>query len=153
MEIRSGQKKSKYREKWAIFRSWLGDVWKQREREIMWWLATLLVGIIAFEAGFLQGKAYQDPPLIIEKPAAQSDGQSDQKSCSNEPASLSTKQDTSSSGSVAIPKDCRFVGSKNSDKYHLSSCAVAKRIKPENRVCFASEDDARAKGYKAGCLK
>lgn len=48
---------------------------------------------------------------------------------------------------------CVFVGSKNSDKYHLPTCSWARRIKPANRVCFSSEEDARSKGYTPGCLK
>lgn len=42
----------------------------------------------------------------------------------------------------------QFVGSKNSDKYHLPDCRWAKRIKPENQVWFSSEEEARAKGYQ-----
>lgn len=49
--------------------------------------------------------------------------------------------------------ECRYVGSKNSNKYHLASCAVAKRIKPENRLCFASQEDAERRGYVPSCLK
>jgi len=49
-------------------------------------------------------------------------------------------------------KECALVGSKNSNKYHHSDCTWAKKIKPENRVCFSSEDEAKSKGYQpAGC--
>ncbi|MDA8596956.1 hypothetical protein N9L26_01325 [Candidatus Pacebacteria bacterium] len=41
----------------------------------------------------------------------------------------------------------KFVGSKNSDKYHLPWCSGAKRIKEENQVWFANEAEARSKGY------
>lgn len=52
-------------------------------------------------------------------------------------------------------KDCAFVGSKNSDKYHLPDCSNAKRIKPENIVCFSSKEDAESKGYQPAkdCIK
>lgn len=54
-----------------------------------------------------------------------------------------------------IPKEQNFVGSKNSNKYHLPSCRWVKRIKPENQVWFSSEEEAQSKGYKpcATCLK
>ncbi len=52
-----------------------------------------------------------------------------------------------------VEKDCPYVGSKNSTKYHLATCGVAKRIKLENRRCFASEAIAKASGYVAGCVK
>lgn len=45
-------------------------------------------------------------------------------------------------------KECAFVGSKNSTKYHLPNCKNAIRIKDSNKVCFSSEEDAIAKGYE-----
>jgi len=52
-------------------------------------------------------------------------------------------------------KECVFVGSKNSNKYHLPTCRYAANIKEENRVCFSSKEDAEGKGYEAGkcCIK
>jgi|GEM_PF-1043819 len=41
----------------------------------------------------------------------------------------------------------RYVGSKNSDKYHLPSCTWAQKISPENEVWFFSAADAKSKGY------
>lgn len=40
-----------------------------------------------------------------------------------------------------------FVGSVNSDLYHHPDCAAARRIKEENKVWFASVEDAQAAGY------
>ena len=40
------------------------------------------------------------------------------------------------------PKEnCLYVGSKNSDKYYLPECKYAKKIKPENLVCYNSEEE------------
>ncbi len=51
-------------------------------------------------------------------------------------------------------KQCQFVGSKNSDKYHVMSCRWAEQIKPENRVCFKSVEEAKEMGYQpASCNK
>jgi hypothetical protein len=50
-------------------------------------------------------------------------------------------------------KTCPYLGSKNSDKYHLATCGVVKRIKPTNIRCFATPEIAEAAGYKPGCLK
>jgi len=36
---------------------------------------------------------------------------------------------------------CLYVASKNSDIYHSPECKWAKRIKPENLICFHSEDE------------
>ena len=45
-------------------------------------------------------------------------------------------------------KDCLYVGSKNSKVYHDPSCKYAKRIKPENQICYTSEEEV--KGLKKG---
>jgi hypothetical protein len=41
----------------------------------------------------------------------------------------------------------KYVGSKSGTKYHLTTCAGAKRIKEENKVFFATPADAEAAGY------
>lgn len=40
-----------------------------------------------------------------------------------------------------------YVGSKNSDKYHLPSCRWAENIKSSNKITFSSSAIARSKGY------
>jgi len=40
-----------------------------------------------------------------------------------------------------LTKDCLYVGSKNSKMYHDPSCKYAKKIKPENRICYHSEKE------------
>ncbi len=54
---------------------------------------------------------------------------------------------------VAESEGCQFVGSKNSDKFHSPDSAPARRIKPENKVCFSSESEAMEEGYEAGTIK
>lgn len=69
-----------------------------------------------------------------------------------------TTEETSTTSTTILPGDplceelgcpygTNFVGSKNSDKYHYCHCSYAKRIKPENLVCFFSEEEAIEKGY------
>lgn len=44
-----------------------------------------------------------------------------------------------------------FFGSKSGTKYYGStSCANAKRIKPENYIWFSSQEDAEIQGYTRG---
>lgn len=45
-----------------------------------------------------------------------------------------------------LQENCLYVASKNSDIYHASGCKWAKRIKPENLICFHSEEELA--GYK-----
>ncbi len=40
-----------------------------------------------------------------------------------------------------------YMASKNGTKYYLPSCGSAKRIKEENRIWFATKDEAEAAGY------
>lgn len=52
-----------------------------------------------------------------------------------------------------LEENCPFVGSKNSDKFHIPDSAPAKRIKPENKVCFSSEEEAAEEGYEPGTIE
>ena len=46
-----------------------------------------------------------------------------------------------------LPPSKRYVGSINSDKYHLPSCYWAGQINPENEIWFTSKSDAESHGY------
>jgi hypothetical protein len=49
---------------------------------------------------------------------------------------------------IEIPTESsEVIGSKNGTKYYLPWCGALSRIKPENRVVFASATLAREKGY------
>lgn len=122
---------------------------RERERLVLF-SALVLVGALSFQAGFLAGGSSVALPLVIEKPAV----------AASDPGRVAGVSDASPAGdpksaAVVTPerKDCTFVGSRNSTLYHLPTCASAKRIKPENIVCFVSVEDAVARGYKPGCLK
>lgn len=132
-------------------------------REIIAWLrenhdqllvlaGIILVGILAFEAGLIKGEMRQMKPLIVsipESPAVTEKALPSSKTVLGEKSS-NVEPIVSN---VLANKNCPLVGSKNSNKFHLITCAVAKRIKPENRVCFLSKEDAERRGYVAGCLK
>lgn len=47
-------------------------------------------------------------------------------------------------------KKCLFVASNNSKKYHTPDCKYAKKIKPENLVCYKSEEEIKNKEF-SGC--
>lgn len=51
---------------------------------------------------------------------------------------------------VEQEKEQGFVASKDGGKYHRSSCRMAKKIKPENKVAYASKAEAEKDG-KAPC--
>jgi hypothetical protein len=49
--------------------------------------------------------------------------------------------------STAFALDYKYVGSKNSNKYHYPTCRWARKIKPANLVTFKSAQEAQAAGY------
>jgi len=46
-----------------------------------------------------------------------------------------------------VAAEQRYVGSKNSNKYHLPWCSGARRIAEHNKVWFSSKAEAEAAGY------
>jgi hypothetical protein len=126
------------------------------EPKITLFIGLMLVAAISFEFGFVQGENRQDKPLLIEKPAAN-------QIFAQETASTSTSQAQNMAQDKKItpndpntqPQSCVFVGSKNSNKYHIPTCVYAKNIKPENLVCFKSAEEAATKGYQPdkNCIK
>ncbi|GBE16698.1 hypothetical protein BMS3Abin15_00520 [bacterium BMS3Abin15] len=145
------------------------DFFTKYEAKIALAIGLVLVAVISFEVGTLQGQNWQQKPLIIEKPI-QAENSSEtaenllktqklaSESVSQElVAGDITQKDPSKSEvnpSNLAEAGCVFVGSKNSDKYHKTSCSWATRIKPENRVCFKDMEGAKNKGYvPASCMK
>lgn len=126
------------------------EFWLKYEQKIVLLFGLILVAILAFEIGVLKGQNYSKSALIIEKPSQSSImpdvPQDSQKTQNLTPGEVSTKI------GEEVPKNCQFVASKNSDKYHKNTCAIGKKIKPENKICFGTEQEAIDKGLKqAGC--
>jgi hypothetical protein len=125
------------------------------EHKIILILGFVLVAAISFEAGMIKGKEFKEKPLIIESPAFAST--SSQKDNNNAPeAQKSPPEGQNDPVSPNIPaSDCAYIGSKNSNKYHLPNCRWAKNIKPENIACFKDKLDAESKGYlpDKNCIK
>ncbi len=126
--------------------------WEKYEAKIVLVFGLVLAVVISFEAGSLKGAGLSQKPLVIEKPAASQDF------VPKDPAqaqNLTTSAPVDQTGVLQLPQNCAYLGSKNSNKYHLPTCRFAKNIKPENRVCFSSPDEAQSKGYlpDKGCVK
>ncbi len=138
----------------------LRQFWVENERYIVLFLAFILVSAISFEAGLLKGRQIKKNPLVIEKTAGSAgEGQKPSKNASQvsnsgPEASLASNM-VNTQGQNSQPQNCAFVGSKNSNKYHLPTCRWAKNIKPENIVCFSSVEDAAKRGYlpDKNCIK
>lgn len=57
------------------------------------------------------------------------------------------KPQTKTTQTIQRVNSITYVGSKNSDKYHLTSCKWAGNIKASNKITFNSENQARSRGY------
>ena len=130
-------------------------IWLEYESKIVLIAGLALIGIISFEAGLIKGQKIGQGPIIIEKAG---ESQTCGSTGFQEPAKaqkLAQKGSDNPDGMKIPPQNCPFLGSKNSNKYHLPGCSSAKRIKPENVTCFSSEDEAKSKGYlpDKGCIK
>lgn len=127
----------------------LKDFWRKYELRISILTAFLLSGGTCFALGLLEGRKTPPEPLIIE--TRECTAPSDQNASKATQESLGANQAKSAPTPVAAT-GCAFVGSKNSDKFYTPSCSWAKRIKPENMVCYQSEQEALAKGkIKSEC--
>jgi hypothetical protein len=64
------------------------------------------------------------------------------------PAPLRMPTSTAAASQVAAPAaQGNYVASKSGTKYHLPWCSGAQRIKEENKVFFATKEEAEAAGY------
>jgi hypothetical protein len=119
------------------------EFWLKYEQKIVLIVAFCLIAAISFEFGLFQGQKSQQKPLIIEKQVnAQSEGQA----TPNQPSMALESKSQMTLPTQGVQSGCAFVGSKNSAKFYVPTCTWAKRIKPENLVCYKSEKEAIEKG-------
>jgi hypothetical protein len=138
----------------------IAEFWLKYEQKIVLAIGIILIAAISFEAGFLHGQKNKQEPVVVNK------------TTTIETASANTSQDqTNTSNTKTTPADnktasmkntatdntqkCAFVASKNSNKYHLPTCRYAQNIKPENKVCFSSKEEAESRGFQGAkcCIK
>ena len=48
-------------------------------------------------------------------------------------------------------EECEYVASKNSKVYHRADCKWAKRILPENKICYKSKDELPSRLKQSDC--
>lgn len=134
------------------------DFWKKYESKIVLILGFILISVVSFEAGTIKGAKISQNPVIIEKPVQ---GQVINSNASNVSEAQNLAPDAKNNDTrpsildQTVLANCAFVGSKNSNKFHLTTCRWAKNIKPENIVCFKDENEAKSKGYlpDKNCIK
>lgn len=142
--------------------------WKKNDQKILIVLAIFLVSVVSFRAGeTYKGKqeAAEIKISLVDTKIAGNPKEAEVKVL-NEAMERNPVEATVAGGAIqegskesenvtGEQNECAFVGSKNSDKYHLPSCRYAVKIKESNKVCFSSAEDAQVKGYQVGkcCVK
>lgn len=130
-----------------------GRAMKAVKEKAFLFISFLIVGALCFEAGLLSQVWMEKTPLAINIMESAPPNLQSAAIAEKDPAKTAPAPALNNETVPLAAADCPLVGSKNSDKYHIPSCSYAKRILPANRVCFSSEEEARKKGYTAGCLK
>jgi hypothetical protein len=135
--------------------------WLDHETKIVLVFGFILISVISFEMGYIQGQESHTGPIVIEKPSQASEISPEQENNGTIESSSSEDKKPSQDKSIATKKsssisgECAYVGSRNSDKFYPPDCSYAKRIKPENVVCFKSAEEALSQGrsQSTGCAK
>lgn len=137
------------------------DFLAKYEYKIIIAAAFILVAVLSFEAGMMKGKNAQQKAVVVnaagDNSACQASSNQPARASNLSPEAAKTPQSNviPTQNSADLPTNCVYIGSKNSNKYHMPNCRWARNIKPENRVCFSSENDAQLKGYQPdkNCIK
>jgi hypothetical protein len=126
----------------------------QHELKLVLVTGFVLVALISFQFGKIEGKKGQTKPIVIEKTV---------EVAKNDPggtpivagATTTPESTQNPAGAKILAPNCNYVGSKSSNKVHLPTCRYAKSIKPENLVCFSSLDEALKQGRvpDKNCIK
>jgi hypothetical protein len=138
----------------------IGIFWLKYEQKIILAIGLVLIAAISFEAGFLHGQKDKNEAVIVNKVASAETASASKEEIRTDSSTAKTSAASTKSASTetAAPADnqkCAYVASKNSNKYHLPTCRYAQNIKPENKVCFSSKEDAESKGFQGAkcCIK
>ncbi|MDP2587242.1 MAG: hypothetical protein Q8P33_00510 [bacterium] len=125
----------------------------RKHPNILWIIGeSLIIGTSAFVAGYLWPHAGPTPILVTAPPPIQETLQTDSSPVLTSLSGAKGEQAEPTTGSEQDPGP--FVASSSGKKYHPSTgCSYADRIKPENKIYFTSEQEARAAGYEPStCL-
>lgn len=111
-------------------------------KDVLLMLAILLTATGSFGLGYLAGKdgaTVSGSDIWIEKRA--------QKELPA--AAIASVEAPKEPSSEPMAAGGGYVASKSGKAYHLPWCPGAARIKEENKIWFASKEEAEAKGYTA----
>lgn len=105
---------------------------KPYENDVIVVLVILFVGLIAFGLGRLSALSERKAPITVENLTG---------------AVLARTDFQLSISDINSNIEKLFVASKNGSKYHYPWCSGAKRMKEENKIWFATKEEAEKAGY------
>lgn len=113
----------------------------KNEREIILSIGVFFIAVISFQAGWLwKAEEAQKRVIISEFDTYKAD--------------LGGIFQEAKVDNTIVPTEKPYVASKNSNKYHKADCSYAKKINEENKIWFASREEAERVGYEiANCCK
>jgi DNA/RNA endonuclease YhcR with UshA esterase domain len=88
-------------------------------------------------------KEYPEPVIVLpdEETAETVNGYK------TETSNTESSDEETSSEEKDVPSKGKYIGNKNSKKFHTRECRYAKNMKEENMIIFESLDSARLAGY------
>ena len=108
--------------------------------ELLLAILIVMVGVTGFLLGrHSVGPENGDmPSIVLKEPESPSD---------TEIPSFAPQKNTEQPAAAITASEGQYVGSRSGTKYHLPWCPGAQQIKEENKVWFATKDEAESKGY------
>lgn len=138
----------------------IGKFWLKYNDKLVLAAGIILIAAVSFEAGYLKGQQNKGESIVVNKVASAeiTSANTDQNQAGESNAKTVSVNSKAASMETAVPTDnqkCAYVASKNSNKYHLPTCRYAQNIKPENKICFSSKEEAENRGYQGAkcCIK
>lgn len=111
----------------------------------------LVIASIFFALGRLSSLEKQKEPIKIINPTTLQAGSAILAVPEKTPVQKTTVTKAQAvQTATTTPAGGKVIGVKTSKKYYFPWCGVMKRVKPENKVPFASYEAARAAGYVPG---
>lgn len=139
--------------------SWLETALERLAGDWLLWACILLTGTLCFALGLViarEAGASKDQLWIEQLPASAMSGS---VATTTSGAAGKAPEQAAATSPIAHPQPAAaaaalpatsgtYMASKTGSKYYLPSCGSAKRIKEENRVWFATKQEAEAAGYE-----
>ena len=122
------------------------DFLKENEKDIFLALFIVLIGFFSFGLGRWSGILKNKTPVVLQNVINADTGIEDVNN--NDFIQDATSKNAASATLIGASKEKNFVASKNGTKYYFVWCASSDKIKQENKIYFASKEEAEKRGYE-----